>query len=42
MPDHMGRADYHGTCIIQTARFMDAGVEEEMCEVDCQVHGYKV
>ena len=25
MPDHMGRADYHGDCINQAARFMDAG-----------------
>ncbi|GAX78736.1 hypothetical protein CEUSTIGMA_g6173.t1 [Chlamydomonas eustigma] len=24
MPDHMGRADYHGACINQAARFMDA------------------
>ena len=25
MPDHLGRADYHGTSINQAARFMDAG-----------------
>ena len=25
MPDHMGRADYHGTSINQAARIMDAG-----------------
>ena len=28
MPDHLGRADYHGTCINQAARFMDAGAME--------------
>ena len=25
MPDHMGRADYHGASVNQAARFMDAG-----------------
>ena len=25
MPDHMGRADFHGASINQAARFMDAG-----------------
>ncbi|GAX78739.1 hypothetical protein CEUSTIGMA_g6176.t1 [Chlamydomonas eustigma] len=25
LPDHMGRADYHGACINEAARFMDAG-----------------
>ena len=25
LPDHMGRADYHGASINQAARFMDAG-----------------
>jgi hypothetical protein len=39
MPDHMGRADYHGACINQAARFMDAGVDEEMFELGCQAHG---
>ena len=24
-PDHMGRADYHGTSVNQAARYMDAG-----------------
>ena len=28
MPDHLGRADYHGTSINQAARFMDAGEGE--------------
>ena len=27
MPDHMGRADYHGASVNQAARFMDAGEE---------------
>ena len=27
MPDHQGRADYHGTSVNQAARFMDAGVD---------------
>ena len=26
MPDHRGRADFHGACFNQAARFMDAGV----------------
>ena len=26
MPDHLGKADYHGASINQTARLMDAGV----------------
>jgi hypothetical protein len=25
IPDHMGRADYHGASINQAARFMDVG-----------------
>ena len=25
MPDHMGRADYHGTSVNLAARIMDAG-----------------
>ena len=25
MPDHMGRADYHGASVNLAARFMDAG-----------------
>ena len=28
MPDHMGRADYHGASVNQAARFMDAGEGE--------------
>ena len=24
-PDHMGKADYHGSCVNEAARFMDAG-----------------
>ena len=28
MPDHMGRADYHGTSINQAARIMDAGAPQ--------------
>ena len=30
MPDHMGRADYHGACIIQAARIMDAGINNAL------------
>ena len=30
MPDHMGRADYHGTSVNQAARFMDAGENDQI------------
>jgi hypothetical protein len=37
MPDHMGRADYHGTSVNQAARFMDAGENHEEILEDHQI-----
>ena len=36
MPDHSGRADYHGTSINQAARFMDAAAHGG--QVACEEH----
>ena len=40
MPDHLGRADYHGASINQAARFMDAGgwQQQQLCHSRCR-HG---
>jgi hypothetical protein len=36
LPDHLGRADYHGSSINQAARYMDAGAHggQIVCEAD--------
>eukprot|EP00877_Chromochloris_zofingiensis_P010007 jgi/Chrzof1/525/Cz01g19010.t1 len=38
LPDHLGRADYHGACINQAARYMDAAAHggQVVCELDLQ------
>jgi hypothetical protein len=36
LPDHMGRADYHGASVNQSARFMDAGAHGG--QVVCELH----